>query len=75
MVQKIVNIPEEDLSLFLELAKKFDWKIMSETSKMEEPEVEYKLTPEQIIILEERSKTPFSECVSKEDFLKFIDEL
>ena len=75
MVQKIINIPEEDLILFLELAKKFDWEIIPKTSTLEEPEVEYTLTPEQLAILDERSKTPFNECVSKDDFLKFIDEL
>lgn len=75
MVQKVINIPEEDLSLFLELAKKFDWEIMPKTCTMEDPEVEYKITPEQLAILDERSKTPINECVSKDDFLKFIDEL
>ena len=33
MVQQVVNIPDEDLSLFLELAKKFKWKIIGKTEE------------------------------------------
>jgi hypothetical protein len=62
MVQQIVTIPDKDLTLFLELAKKFKWKVDKEASS------NFVLTPEQLTVLEERSKTPFSECISKEEF-------
>jgi hypothetical protein len=75
MVQKIVNIPEEDLSLFLELAKKFDWEVMPKTSRMEEPEIGYVLSPQQVAILEESSKTTSHLHLSAEESLRKLDEL
>ena len=75
MLQKVINIPEEDLSLFLELAKKFDWEIMPKTSTMEEPEVEYTLTPNQLAILDESAKSPLHLYLSAEESLRKLDEL
>ena len=75
MVQQVVRIPDEDLSLFLELAKKFKWKIMSNTSTMQEPVIDYVLTSEQIVILEESAKVPTNLCLSAEESLRKLDEL
>jgi len=71
MVQQVVNIPDEDLSLFLELAKKFKWKIIGKT----EEQNNFVLSEEQVDYLAERSKVPFNECLSKDEFFKYIDEL
>ena len=71
MVQQIVNIPEKDMALFLELAKKMKWKI--DNSATLKPN--FILSEEQIAILEESSKTPNENCLSKEDFFNQLDEI
>ena len=71
MVQQVVNIPDEDLRLFLELAKKFKWKIIGKT----EEQNNFVLSEEQADYLAERSNVPFNECLSKDEFFKYIDEL
>ena len=75
MVQQVVSIPDKDLSLFLELAKKLKWKVMPNLGILVEPEVEYNLTPEQISILEESSKVTSNLCLSAEESLRKLGEL
>lgn len=71
MVQQIVNIPEKDMHLFLMLAKKMKWKV----EKMKNETDHFELSPEQIAILDERSKAPRSEFISAEESLRRLDEL
>ncbi len=73
MIQQVVTIPDKDLALFLELAKKFKWKV--ENEKSDTINDDFVLTPEHIAILEESSKTPREKCITKDDFFKYIDEL
>ena len=74
MVKQIVNIPEKDISLFMQIAEIMKWEV-SKTDDSKKNIDEFVLTLEQTKILEERSKTPKSEFISKNDFFKFIDEL
>jgi hypothetical protein len=71
MVQQIVNIPEKDMALFLELAKKMKWKI--DNSATLKPN--FILSEEQIAILEESSKTPNHLCLSAEESINRLNEL
>jgi hypothetical protein len=73
MTQRLVTIPDKDIDLFLGLAKKFKWKVAEEIKQA--PQDNFILSDNQLSVLEERANTPFSECVSKEDFFKFIDAL
>ena len=73
MTQQVVTIPDKDLTLFLEHAKKFNWKV--EKEKSNNINDDFVLTPEHIAILEESSKTPREKCLSKDEFFKYIDEL
>jgi len=72
MIQQTVNIPDKDYHLFLEVAKKFKWKVQ-ETNK---PVVDnFVITDKILAILDESSQTPNDLCISEKDFLKHLDEL
>jgi len=73
MIQQVVTIPDKDLALFLELAKKFKWKV--ENEKSDTINDDFVLTPEHIAILEESSKTPSHLCISAEESLKRLNEI
>lgn len=73
MVQRLVTIPDKDIELFLGLAKKFKWKVTEENKQATLDN--FILSDNQLAMLKERANTPFDECVSKEDFFKFIDAL
>lgn len=73
MTQQVVTIPDKDLALFLELAKKFKWKVEKEKSSNSVDN--FVLTPEHLAILEESSKTPRHLCISAEESLKRLNEL
>jgi hypothetical protein len=69
MIQQTVQIPEKDISLFLELAKKFKWKVdLKEKTAFE-------LSDEQLDLLKKSSKTPAHLCFSGEDSLLKLNDL
>ena len=74
MVRQIVDIPEKDLVLFQELAKKHKWKIEKKDS-IKEVADNFVLTPAHLAILEESSNLPDEESVTKKEFFKFLDSL
>lgn len=74
MVRQIVDIPEKDLVLFQELAKKHKWKIEKKDS-IKEAADNFVLTPAHLAILEESSNLPDEEYISAEESLKFLDSL
>jgi hypothetical protein len=74
MVRQIVDIPEKDLVLFQELAKKHKWKIEKKDS-IKEVADNFVLTPAHLAILEESSNPPDEESVTKKEFFKFLDSL
>lgn len=74
-----IELPNEDLSLLMQVASEHKWKLHpskpSKTSPNHQKSVDnFVLTPEQIAILDERAKTPHDQCISEEDFMKYLDE-
>jgi len=74
MVRQIVDIPEKDLVLFKELAKKHIWKIEKRDLNKEAAD-NFVLTPAHLAILEESSNLPEEECISKKEFFKFLESI
>jgi len=72
MIQQTVNIPDKDYHLFLELAKKFKWKVQEADKQVVD---NFVITDKILAILDESSKTPDHLCISEEDFFKHLDEL
>ncbi len=71
MVQQIVNIPEKDLSLFLELAKKMKWKV----SEFVPQSIDFELNEEQLNFLKESSKAPNNTCLTVEESMQKLNDL
>jgi hypothetical protein len=69
MIQQTIHIPDKDLSLFLELVKKFRWKLDSTTT------TNFELNAIQLDLLEKSSSTPSDLCISDEESLAKLNEL
>ncbi len=72
MIQQTLNIPDKDYRLFLEVAKKFKWKIQEPQKQAVDGFV---ITDKMLAILDKSSQTPDHLCISEEDFFKKLDEL
>lgn len=72
MMQQTVNIPDKDYHLFLEVAKKFKWKVQEPDKQVLD---NFVITDKILAILDKRSATPNHLCISEEESLRRLNAL
>lgn len=71
-----IELPNEDLSLLMQVATEHNWKLLSSKTSLNPQKLvdNFVLTPEQVAILDKSASTPLDQCISEDDFMKFLDE-
>lgn len=72
MLQQTLSVPEKDYKLFLEVAKRFRWKVKTPLqNQMDVPVFDKKI----LAMLDERSKVSNDFCLTAEESLRLLNEL
>ncbi|TAF74134.1 MAG: hypothetical protein EAZ53_10475 [Bacteroidetes bacterium] len=72
MLQQTLSVPEKDYKLFLEVAKRFRWKVKTPLKNNMDAPIFDKKT---LAMLDERSKVSNNLCLTAEESLRLLNEL
>ena len=75
-----IELPSEDYSLLMQVATDHNWKIQPckpSKSKQNNQKASdgFVLTDQMLAILDKSAKTPIDQCISEEDFFKYLDAI